>query len=185
MKELAERFYQYSITNDLRMYSIVGFELKDDQKQEVEDILREYYQPKEIHWLDMPSSVIGGKSIVPVSYLMREGEDILTGKVIYLYSINVSPEVYEPGIRDFLPIDSKGVVLGNSMPVVYDGDSLEPHRDLTLRIRVESQHDLELLNPDFNYRQYLLEQFEKFIDNVDDYKQTGYRKLMIRCYIEE
>jgi hypothetical protein len=108
------------------------------------------------------------------SYMVKDGMK-LKGHVV-LYSITLTPEVYDPSYRYQSVKD--GASIG---PTIYDMKQFIPLKYISLEFSPELAQDSSSF-PDSvtQFKQQLHETLDKVLNNPNEYQVKGYRGIMIR-----
>lgn len=92
----------------------------------------------------------------------------------YLYSINLTPELYDP-FSTHKPVKDGCAIT----PVMYDPKYFIPYKEIVLNQTVGMCAD------DSEMRASLHKKLDMILDNPKDYQVTGHRGVMIRGYMDE
>lgn len=92
----------------------------------------------------------------------------------YLYSINLTPEIYDP-MKIHIPVKNGCAIT----PVMYNPTNFIPYREIVLNRSFENSEDT------VSSRQNLHKLLDQILDNPDEYQIKGDRGIMIRGYMNE
>ncbi len=100
-------------------------------------------------------------------------------KRVYLYTLELSPEIYNPNILH------KPVKNGASIsPVIYSPEDFTPYKSITIQFSPEAMQDAQLLVGE-SIEDQLHKILQDILDNPKDYTPKGDRAVMIRGVFEE
>lgn len=114
--------------------------------------------------VDQPTFIVNGENLTAQTRKYVEGSKFC-GKC-FLYSIGLTPEMYDPNSIDKPVKDGVSIT-----PIVYDLTTFEPKKHIKISINVESED---------NTKKNLMELFEKVLDSPHEYEIKGFRGLLIR-----
>ena len=162
-------------TNDI--FGIAN--LTEEQRVQVEAELIKHFEFDKIIWMVLPSGLTeDGKTPISAKSLKISDSDNPTykHKVGYVYTINFTPKMYEPG-EMYKPVKD-GCVFG---PIVYNPETFEPKQSITIS-----------WSPDFPCRpntpvrtyeddkQMIRDMLEKVLDSPEEYRPKGYIGCLVR-----
>ena len=162
--------------------SIEGFSINnstEEQRVQVEVELIKHFEFDKIVWMDLPTGLTEDKkTVISVKSLKISDSDNPTykHKVGYVYTVNFTPKMYEPG-EMYKPVKD-GCVFG---PIVYNPETFEPKQSITLTWSPDFPQDINA--PVRTYeddKQMIRNMLEKVLDNPEEYRPKGHIGGMIR-----
>ena len=114
-----------------------------------------------------------GEDKVLTTQIHKYGEDIKYRGKCYLYSISLTPEMYEPS-KVLIPVKDGASI----SPILYDPSTFEPSKKIVLTFSPEGQMD------DETKKQEIRDLLNKVLDNPEEYKTKGTRGVLIRGVFE-
>jgi hypothetical protein len=118
-----------------------------------------------------------GKTVLAQNFKYGEGMK-LKGKC-YLYSISLTPEMYDP-IKAFEPVKN-GASISRT---VYDPMTFEPRKHILLTWSPEMAQDLRGSNDEKTLRNDIHKLLDDVLDNPEEYRTKGTRHVLIRGVFE-
>ena len=118
-----------------------------------------------------------GKPVSAQNFKYKEGIKI-KGKC-YLYSISLTPEMYDP-IKAFEPVKN-GASISRT---VYDPMTFEPRKHILLTWSPEMAQDLRGSNDEKTLRNDIHKLLDDVLDNPEEYRTKGTRHVLIRGVFE-
>lgn len=112
---------------------------------------------------------------------IKLSDDMWFSGRLYLYSISLSPEMYAPHTLGEPVKDGASI-----SPTIYDPFNFTPLKRITLTLNPEIAQDLTRPydTKSFEYRQHLHSILDDVIDHPEEYRQKGFRSIMIRGIFE-
>jgi len=161
-------------------YSIVG--LTGEQKQQVEQLLIDYFKFNKVLWMELPSGLTEDGEKAHVAKTTKLGEENITyeGKTCYMYQILFTPKVYDPISFIKTPVKD-GCTLS---PVIYNPETFVPYRNIVLTWSPEQAQDFPVNNSEEVMKQTLRDQLEKVLANPEEYIPEGTRACMLRFAVD-
>ncbi len=104
------------------------------------------------------------------NYLLHD-ETIFSGKC-YLYSINLTPEMFNPA--DIHKVVKDGCLI---TPTMYNPANFRPYKQILLN------YTMEMLDGSQPSREILHAKLDEILDNPTEYQMKGERGIMIRGYM--
>jgi len=155
--------------------------LTEEQRIEVEKILITIFDFRKIIWLNKPTggSEDGKKSfVVQTTKINGLGNDIqYTGKVGYVYTMMLTPKMYDP-MKDLRAPVKDGCVF---TPIVYDPITFIPTQSITLTWSPEMYQDINAPERTLeDEKQMIRDMLEKVLSNPEEYRPEGFRSCIIR-----
>ena len=148
-------------------------ELTEQQKQQSEQLLKDYFKFKEIKWINH----VGGagkpvKAVETTTTKLGNSNVMYEGKTGYIYQILFTPRVYDPKtIHDAVKDDC------TITPLFYNPETFIPYKKIV--IKYSPEYTEEILTEE-DMKQHLRDKLEKVLENPDDYMQEGHRGVMVR-----
>lgn len=108
--------------------------------------------------------------VTMANYLLHD--DTFFGGKCYLYSINLTPELYDPftiyeAVKDGCTIT----------PVMYDPTNFKPFKKIVIRQELDDDNGTYLNREDLHRK------IDQMLDNQSEYQMLGNRGIMIRGYM--
>ena len=162
--------------------SMEGFSIKnstEEQRVQVEVELIKHFEFDKIVWMDLPTGLTEDKkTVISVKSLKVSDSDNPTykHKVGYVYTVNFTPKMYEPGEMHKPVMD--GCVFA---PTTYNPETFEPKQSITLTWSPDFPQDINA--PVRTYeddKQMIRNMLEKVLDNPEEYRPEGYIGCLIR-----
>jgi len=161
-------------------YMLVGDKLKVafDLIKECE----EFKDVEELLLMPMPTMIhYKTKESVQAKTLLLRDEiipELFVGKCA-IYSITLSPEMYDPK-KLYKPVKDGA----NFGPLRYDPEDFSPLQTITLTFNPKMDPNGEMISSNYhhgnNIRKQLHETLDKILDNPNDYRVKGERHILIR-----
>lgn len=172
-------FSTFSTTSIAGGHHVV--EMSKVQKELTEGILKSHFEFKEVNWMQLPSGLDkNGKPIVAQTYKLTDDKvtDYI-GKTAYVYMVWFSPKMYNPQAIT-TPVKD-GCTFG---PVVYNPETFEPSRTITLTFSPEFPQDVDSTEDQTEVmKQQLRDKLEKILANPDEYMPEATRACMVRMAV--
>lgn len=148
--------------------------LIDDQKQQVEQLIKEHYLVKDVKWINhVGGASKPGEAILAKTYkLVDEGYETYEGKTIYIYQVMFSPKMYDP--KTIYESVKDGCTL---TPLFYNPETFTPYRKIV--IEYSPEYTNEILT-DEDMKQHLRGKLEKVLANPGEYQAEGFRACLLR-----
>ena len=172
--ELIGKDEHQQLTMNSKLLQIPGIKEKLLQCDEFENV-------DEIKFMDLPMQEIKSKSKSVNKYEIEKTklltaqtivlyEDTKFKNILYLYSIMLSPPVY----------DIKNPIKDNiiSLPTMIDEVNFTPRKGITVFWTPEQQQDSEINGEEF--KEQLVEKFRKALDSPDEYLPKGMHNIFLR-----
>ena len=162
-------------TNDI--FGIAN--LTEEQRVQIETQLIKHFEFDKIIWMVLPSGLTEyGKTPISAKSLKISDSDNPTykHKVGYVYTINFTPKIYEPG-EMYKPVKD-GCVFG---PIVYNPETFEPKQSITISWSPDFPQDID--TPVRTYeddKQMIRDMLEKVLDSPEEYRPKGYISCLVR-----
>ncbi len=138
----------------------------------------EFKNVEELHLLKIPYAENDlGEVIELQSLKLSEGMEF--GKRCYIYSISITPEIYDPTAK-FKPVKNGAYIT----PVSYDETTFKPSRNICIEFSPEELQDDKVLNKE-NKAQKLRDLFNDILESPNDYMIRGEHNFIIRGIFEE
>jgi hypothetical protein len=147
--------------------------LTEEQRIQIEAELIQHFEFSKIVWMIQPTGLTedGTQTLVAQTRKITDSQDGKhTGEVGYIYTITLTPKLYDPEER-YTPVKD-GCVFP---PVVFDPETFEPKQSITLTWSPEFPRDLNA--PELTIeedKQRIKELLQKVLDNPEDYRPVGY-----------
>jgi hypothetical protein len=149
--------------------------------EEVKDELLKldvFSECEDLEIVHIPTFVLeDGKPVLVQSFKYGEGMK-LKGKC-YLYSISLTPEMYDP-IKAFEPVKN-GASISRT---IYDPMTFEPRKHILLTWSPEMAQDLRGSNDEKTLRNDIHKLLDDVLDNPEEYRTKGTRHVLIRGVFE-
>ena len=152
-----------SVLNSVDLEKIKDELLKTDAFSECDDLEIVHYPIFKL-----------GEDKVLTTQTHRYGEDIKYRGKCYLYSISLTPEMYEPA-KVLIPVKDGASI----SPILYDPSTFEPLKKIVLTFSPEGQMD------DETKKQEIRDLLNKVLDNPEEYRTKGTRGILIRGVFEQ
>jgi hypothetical protein len=153
--------------------------LTEEQRVQVEAELIKHFEFDKIIWMDLPTGLTeDGKAAISAKSLKISDSDNPTykHKVGYVYTINFTPKMYEPG-EMYKPVKD-GCVFG---PIVYNPETFEPKQSITISWSPDFPQNID--TPVRTYeddKQMIRDMLEKVLDSPEEYRPKGYIGCLVR-----
>jgi len=153
--------------------------LTEEQRVQIEEQLIKHFEFDKIIWMEFPSGFTEDKTtpIVAKSIKISDTDNpIYKHKVGYIYSIQFTPKMYEPG-EMHKPVKDGCVFT----PIIYNPETYEPKQSITLTWSPEFPQDINA--PQRTYeddKQMIRDMLEKVLSNPDEYAPIGYTGCLVR-----
>jgi len=154
-------------------------QLTEEQRDQVEAELIKHFEFDKIIWMELPAGLTEDKqkAIVAKSIKISDSDNpTYKHKVGYIYTINFTPKMYEPG-EMYKPVKD-GCVFG---PIVYNPETFEPKQSITISWSPEFPQNIDA--PIKTYeddKQMIRDMLEKVLDNPEEYRPIGYTGCIVR-----
>ena len=177
------------ITDDRLSFGLIGWEaaaggysivaLTEDQRQQVEQLLIDYFKFNKVIWMEIPAGLTedGEKAITAKTTKLGEGNITYGGKTCYMYQILFTPKIYDPISFIKSPVKDGCTV----SPVIYNTETFTPYRNIVLTYDMEYTEET---TSDEDMKQYLRNQLEKVLANPKEYIPEGTRGCMLRFAVD-
>ena len=133
----------------------------------------EFKDVTEFNIIDTPHLETSDKRTF-ATYTMKLPKDAKFSGRVFLYSIGLSPEVYDPKTC-YDPVKDGACIT----PTIYDAESFVPMKKIILAHNPECNSDFES-----DYKKLLHDLLDKVLDNPLDYQAKGERSIMVRGIFE-
>lgn len=162
--------------------SIEGFSINnstEEQRVQVEVELIKHFEFDKIVWMDLPAGLTEDKQTVISAKSLRISDSdnpTYKHKVGYVYTVNFTPKMYEPG-EMYKPVKD-GCVFA---PTTYNPETFEPKQSITISWSPDFPQDIDA--PVRTYeddKQMIRNMLEKVLDNPEEYRPKGHIRGMIR-----
>ena len=159
--------------------STVITKLTEEQRIQVEAELIKHFEFDKIIWMELPTGLTEDKqkAIVAKSIKISDSDNpTYKHKVGYIYTLNFTPKMYEPG-EMYKPVKD-GCVFG---PIVYNPETFEPKQSITISWSPEFPQNIDA--PIKTYeddKQMIRDMLEKVLDNPEEYRPIGYTGCIVR-----
>jgi len=152
--------------------------LTDEQKQQVEQLIKEHYLAKEVKWINhVGGASKPGEAVVAKTHkLVDEDYETYEGKTLYVYQIMFSPKMYDP--KTIHEPVKDGCTL---TPLVYNPETFTPYRKIVIEFSPE--YTQEILTEE-DMRQHLRGKLEKVFTDPGSYIPEGFRACMLRFAVK-
>jgi hypothetical protein len=153
--------------------------LTEEQRVQIETQLIKHFEFDKIIWMDLPTGLTeDGKTAISAKSFKISDSDNPTykHKVGYVYTINFTPKMYEPG-EMYKPVKD-GCVFG---PIVYNPETFEPKQSITISWSPDFPQDID--TPIRTYeddKQMIRDMLEKVLDSPEEYRPKGYIGCLVR-----
>ena len=118
-----------------------------------------------------------GKTLTAQTYKYSEGIKF-KGKC-YLYSISLTPELYDPS-KMLVPVKNGAAI----SPAIYNPMTFEPTKHILLTWSPEMAQDLSVTKDETTLRNDIHKLLDDVLDNPEEYRMKGTRHIMIRGVFE-
>jgi hypothetical protein len=162
--------------------SMEGFSINnstEEQRVQVEAELIKHFEFDKIVWMSLPSGLTeDGKTPFVAKSLKISDSDNPTykHKVGYVYTVNFTPKMYEPG-EMYKPVKD-GCVFA---PTTYNPETFEPKQSITISWSPDFPQDIDApvrtLEDD---KQMIRDMLEKVLNNPEEYRPKGHIAGLIR-----
>jgi len=153
--------------------------LTEEQRVQVEAELIKHFEFDKISWMELPSGLTEDKTTPIVAKAIKISDSdnpTYKHKVGYVYTITFTPKMYDPG-EMYKPVKD-GCVFG---PIVYDSETFEPKRSITLTWSPEFLQDIIALQGTYeDDKQMIRDMLEKVLDNPEEYRPVGHVGCLVR-----
>ena len=162
--------------------SMEGFSINnstEEQRVQVEAELIKHFEFDKIVWMSLPSGLTeDGKTPFVAKSLKISDSDNPTykHKVGYVYTVNFTPKMYEPG-EMYKPVKD-GCVFA---PTTYNPETFEPKQSITISWSPDFPQDIDA--PQRTYeddKQMIRDMLEKVLNNPEEYRPKGHTACLIR-----
>ena len=154
-------------------------QLTEEQRAQVEAELIKHFEFDKIVWMQLPSGLTEDKTtpIVPKFIRISDSDNpTYKHKVGYVYTINFTLKMYEPG--EMYKSVKDGCVFG---PIVYNPETFEPKQSITISWSPDFPQDID--TPVRTYeddKQMIRDMLEKVLDSPEEYRPKGYISCLVR-----
>jgi hypothetical protein len=121
-----------------------------------------------------------GEDKVLTTQTHRYGEDIKYRGKCYLYSISLTPEMYDPS-KMLEPVKNGAAI----SPAIYNPMTFEPTKHILLTWSPEMAMDLSVTKDETTLRNDIHKLLDDVLDNPEEYRMKGTRHIMIRGVFEQ
>ena len=176
-KELLDKIFEnksVETINGIGQYTMMPEHLKlyKDQLLKCE----EFKDVEELIIIDHPSLSLGTKYEANMhSKTAKLGDNIKIKGTVYLYSISLTPEIYEPYLN-FSQFKENALVT----PIMYNYKDFTPYKYFMIKWAPESAQDIHGINHAPALRKSLHDKLDELIDDEEKYRIKGERGVMIR-----
>ena len=118
-----------------------------------------------------------GKTLTAQTYKYSEGIKF-KGKC-YLYSISLTPELYDPS-KMLVPVKNGAAI----SPAIYNPMTFEPTKHILLTWSPEMAQDLSITKDETTLRNDIHKLLDDVLDNPEEYRMKGTRHIMMRGIFE-
>ena len=118
-----------------------------------------------------------GKTLTAQTYKYSEGIKF-KGKC-YLYSISLTPELYDPS-KMLVPVKNGAAI----SPAIYNPMTFEPTKHILLTWSPEMAQDLSITKDETTLRNDIHKLLDDVLDNPEEYRIKGTRHVLIRGVFE-
>jgi len=154
-------------------------QLTEEQRDQIEAELIKHFEFDKIIWMELPAGLTEDKqkAIVAKSIKISDSDNpTYKHKVGYIYTLNFTPKIYEPG-EMYKPVKD-GCVFA---PTTYNPETFEPKQSITISWAPEFPQDIDA--PQRTYeddKQMIRDMLEKVLDNPEEYRPIGYTGCIVR-----
>ena len=154
-------------------------QLTEEQRDQVEAELIKHFEFDKIIWMELPAGLTEDKqkAIVAKSMKISDSDNpTYKHKVGYIYTLNFTPKIYEPG-EMYKPVKD-GCVFA---PTTYNLATFEPKQSITVSWSPEFPQNIDA--PIKTYeddKQMIRDMLEKVLDNPEEYRPIGYTGCIVR-----
>jgi hypothetical protein len=154
-------------------------QLTEEQRDQVEAELIKHFEFDKIIWMELPAGLTEDKqkAIVAKSIKISDSDNpTYKHKVGYIYTLNFTPKMYEPG-EMHKPVKD-GCVFG---PIVYNPETFEPNQSITISWSPDFPQDIDA--PVRTYeddKQMIRDMLEKVLENPEEYRPKGHIACLVR-----
>jgi len=154
-------------------------QLTEEQRDQVEAELIKHFEFDKIIWMELPAGLTEDKqkAIVAKSMKISDSDNpTYKHKVGYIYTLNFTPKIYEPG-EMYKPVKD-GCVFA---PTTYNLETFEPKQSITISWSPEFPQNIDA--PIKTYeddKQMIRDMLEKVLDNPEEYRPIGYTGCIVR-----
>jgi len=171
----------YDERPELDMTPSFGPILNSKVLEEVKDELLKFDVFSECDDLEIvhfPTFKVGeDKTLTAQTYKYSEGIKF-KGKC-YLYSISLTPEMYDPS-KMLEPVKNGAAI----SPAIYNPKTFEPTKHILLTWSPEMAQDLSVTKDETTLRNDIHKLLDDVLDNPEEYRMKGTRHIMIRGVFE-
>jgi hypothetical protein len=151
----------------------------EEQRVQVEAELIKHFEFDKIVWMSLPSGLTeDGKTPFVAKSLKISDSDNPTykHKVGYVYTVNFTPKMYEPG-EMYKPVKD-GCVFA---PTTYNPETFEPKQSITISWSPDFPQDIDTpartLEDD---KQMIRDMLEKVLNTPEEYRPLGHVGCLVR-----
>ncbi len=157
-----------SVLNSVDLEKIKDELLKTDAFSECEDLEIVHY----------PTFKLGEDKVL-TTQTHKYGEDTKYRGKCYLYSISLTPEMYDPS-KMLEPVKNGAAI----SPAIYNPMTFEPTKHILLTWSPEMAQDLSVTKDETTLRNDIHKLLDDVLDNPEEYRMKGTRHIMIRGVFE-
>jgi hypothetical protein len=153
--------------------------LTEEQRIQVEAELIKHFGFDKIIWMQLPSGFTeDSKTPIVAKAIKISDSDNPTykHKVGYIYTLNFTPKMYEPG-EIYKPVKD-GCEFA---PTTYNPETFEPKQSITISWSPDFPQDID--TPIRTYeddKQMIRDMLEKVLDSPEEYRPKGYIGCLVR-----
>ena len=154
-------------------------QLTEEQRDQVEAELIKHFEFDKIVWMQLPAGLTEDKQKVIVAKSIKISDSdnpTYKHKVGYIYTLNFTPKMYEPG-EMYKPVKD-GCVFA---PTIYNPETFEPKQSITISWSPDFPQDID--SPVRTYeddKQMIRDMLEKVLDNPEEYRPIGHIGCIVR-----
>ena len=162
--------------------SMEGFSINnstEEQRVQVEAELIKHFEFDKIVWMSLPSGLTEDRKTPFVAKSLKISDSdnpTYKHKVGYVYTVNFTPKMYEPG-EMYKPVKD-GCVFA---PTTYNPETFEPKQSITISWSPDFPQDINA--PQRTYeddKQMIRDMLEKVLNNPEEYRPKGHTACLIR-----
>ena len=121
-----------------------------------------------------------GEDKVLTTQTHKYGEDIKYRGKCYLYSISLTPEMYDPS-KMLKPVKNGAAI----SPAIYNPMTFEPTKHILLTWSPEMAQDLSVTKDETTLRNDIHKLLDDVLDNPEEYRTKGTKGILIRGVFEQ
>ena len=171
----------YDERPELDMTPSFGPILNSKVLEEVKDELLKFDVFSECHDLEIvhfPTFKLGEDKVL-TTQTHKYGENIKYRGKCYLYSISLTPELYDPS-KMLEPVKNGAAI----SPAIYNPMTFEPTKHILLTWSPEMAMDLSVTKDETTLRNDIHKLLDDVLDNPEEYRIKGTRHIMMRGVFE-